>query len=129
LAFGMLLATIRWLTEQLGDQALTIHVAFPPTLLAEERQILSLLLGGEIARGTVVIAEQSVKDVIEVATKASSSAISDVVVVSLGPTPELPKGLRALHLDLSGPAPALAELAPRRAPLPELGPDSWREGC
>ena len=129
LALGMLVATIRWLTEQLGDQALAIHLAFPPTLLGEERQILSLLLEGEISRGTVIIEEQKVADLLEVATKASSSAISDVVVVSLGPTPDLPKGLRAMHLNLAGAAPSLTELAPRRATPAELGPDSWAEWC
>src|SRR5205823_4648221 len=49
LALGLVVAAVRWLTDQLGDQALTIHVAFPPKLLAEERAILSLLLEGEIA--------------------------------------------------------------------------------
>lgn len=129
MAFGLLLATIKWLTEQLGDQALTVHVAFPPTLLAEERQILSLLLEGEIARGTVIVNEQGMTELLDLAQKASSSAMSDVVVVSLGPTPTLPKGLRALHLDLSAAAPAVSELAPRRAPPPELGPDAWAEWC
>jgi hypothetical protein len=126
LAFGLLVAAIRWLTEQLGDQALTIHVAFPPNLLAEERQIFSLLLEGEIARGTVVVDEG---DAIAAARTAGDSAIADVVVISLGPVPELPRGLRALHLDLAGTAPTVAELAPRRMPPAELGPDSWVEWC
>ena len=126
LAFGMLVAAIRWLTEQLGDQALTIHVAFPKDLLGEERQIFSLLLEGEIARGAVIVDET---DAIAATYKAGDSAIADVIVMSLGPVPELPRGLRAIHVDLAGSAPTVAELAPRKSPPGELGPDSWTEWC
>jgi hypothetical protein len=126
LAFGMIVAAIRWLTEQLGDQALTIHLAFPKLLLVEEKQILSLLLGGEIARGTVVVDDT---DAIAATHKAGDTAITDVIVVSLGPVPALPRGLRALHLDLSKAAPTVAELAPRKAEPGEVGPDSWTEWC
>lgn len=126
LAFGMLVAAIRWLTEQLGDQALTIHVAFPKDLLGEERQIFSLLLEGEIARGAVIVDET---DAIAATDKAGDSAIADVIVMSLGPVPELPRGLRAIHVDLAGSAPTVAELAPRKSPPGELGPDSWTEWC
>jgi hypothetical protein len=129
LTFGMLVAAIRWLNEQLGDQALTVHLAFPPGQLTEERQIVSLLLEGEVARGTVVIAEQRLEDTLALATKAQDSAISDVVVVSLGAAPPIPKGLRALHVNLEASAPAVAELAPRPGATPELGPDSWTEWC
>ena len=126
LAFGLLVAAIRWLTEQLGDQALTVHVAFPPDLLTEERQIFALLLEGEIARGAVIVDEA---DAIAATDKAGDTAIADVVVVSLGPVPQLPRGLRALHVDLAGAAPTVVELAPRRSPPAQLGPDSWLEWC
>ncbi|MDB4959384.1 MAG: hypothetical protein JWO36_6953 [Myxococcales bacterium] len=129
LALGLLVASIRWLTEQLGDQALTIHLSFPPKVLAEEREILALLLEGEIARGTVIVCEQTFTQAIEHARGASGTAISDVVVVSLGATPELPKGLRTLHVNLAEPAPTVTELSPRLAPLPDLGPDAWSEWC
>ena len=129
LALGLVVATVRWLTEQLGDQALTVQLAFPPKLLAEEREIIALLLEGEIARGTVVIAEQTWRDTIESASSAMSSSIADVVVLSLGTTPDIPKGLRALHVNLAGVAPTVAELAPRHSEPNEPGPDSWVEWC
>jgi hypothetical protein len=129
LALGLLVAAIRWLTEQLGDQALAIHVSFPPKLLGEEREILALLLEGEIARGTVILAEQTFPQAVAQVANASGTAISDLVVVSLGALPELPKGLRALHVNLAEPAPTVTELAPRFAPLPDLGPDAWSEWC
>ncbi len=129
LALGLLVAAIRWLTEQLGDQALTIHMAFPPRLLAEERGIVTLLLEGEIARGTVVIVEQPWQEAIDLAVAAASSSIADVIVMSLGVTPELPRGVRAVHLNLAAVAPTVTELAPRRADTPALGPDAWTEWC
>jgi hypothetical protein len=129
LALGLVVAAIRWLTEQLGDQALTVHLAFPPYLLAEERQIVSLLLEGEIAHGTVVIVEQPGRDTVELAARATGTAIADVVVVSLGDTPELPKGLRALHVNLASAALVVTELAPRRGEVLEAGPDPWIEWC
>jgi hypothetical protein len=129
MALGLVLASIRWLGEQLGDQALVIHVAFPPKLLAEERAILALLLEGEIARGTVVIVEQPWQDTIAAAAHAGGTAIADVVVVSLGPTPELPKHLRAIHVNLAGAAPTVVELAPRPGVNPDAGPDAWTEWC
>lgn len=129
LALGLVVAAIRWLTEQLGDQALTVHLAFPPHVLAEERQIVSLLLEGEIAHGTVVLTEQPGRETIALAARAAGTAIADIVVVSLGDTPELPKGLRALHINLASPALVVTELAPRPGAMLEAGPDPWIEWC
>jgi hypothetical protein len=129
LALGLVVAAIRWLAEQLGDEALTVHLTFPPRLLAEECQIVSLLLEGEIAHGTVVIAERSWHETVALAAGAAGTAIADLVVISLGDKPELPKGLRALHIDLAGAAPVVTELAPRPGPVPEAGPDPWSAWC
>jgi hypothetical protein len=126
LALGMLVAAIRWLTEQLGDHALTIRIAFPPNLLSEEREIVTLLLGGEVHRGTVVIEEIAWQDLVDATAAAGSSAISDVIVMSLGPAPTIPKGLRALHVNLRGAAPTAVAVG---STPPEPSPDSWREWC
>lgn len=126
LGLGMLVAAIRWLTDQLGDQALAIRLAFPPGLLAQERELVALLLEGEILAGTVEVVEEPLAAAIARAA-ATTSAISDLLVVSMGSVPELPKGQRALHLALGGPAPAAYELAPRRGSTPEPGPDPWLE--
>src|SRR5262249_25547970 len=107
LALGLVVAAIRWLAEQLGDQALTVHVAFPPGALAEERQIVSLLLEGEVTRGTVVIAEQPWGEALALAARAGRTAIADVVVVSLTAQPEIPAGLRVLHVGLGDAAPTI----------------------
>ncbi len=126
LAFGLLVAAVRWLTEQLGDQALTIRVAFPPQLLAEEREIMALLLNGEIQRGIVVLEETPWQELVATTAAAGSSAISDVIVMSMGPVPEIPKGLRALHIDLARAAPTAAPVGTTPA---EPSPDSWNEWC
>jgi vWA domain found in the FtsH ternary systems/N-terminal helical region fused to the FtsH ternary system vWA domain len=126
LALGLLVAAIRWLTEQLGDHALTIRIAFPPNMLSEEREIVTLLLGGEVHRGTVVIEETSWQDLVDATAAAGSSAISDVIVMSMGPIPTIPKGLRALHVNLHGAAPTAAAVGTTPA---EPSPDSWREWC
>lgn len=126
LALGLVLAAIRWLGEQLGDQALAIHLAFPPKLLAEEREIIRLLLEGEIASGTVVVAEQGWQDAVDHTAAQASRAIADVVVLSLGPTPMIPKGLRAVHMNLAAAAPTLANVG---SDSPDPGPDSWTEWC
>jgi hypothetical protein len=128
LALGLLVAAIRWLVEQLGDQALTVHLAFPPGALAEERQILSLLLEGEIARGTVVIAEETWHDTLAAAARATRSAIADAVVVSLGDRPVIPTGLRTLHINLAGAAPTVRELAPRPDST-AASADPWLAWC
>ncbi|MFT3698905.1 MAG: hypothetical protein QM831_37505 [Kofleriaceae bacterium] len=126
LALGMLVASIRWLTEQLGDHALTIRLAFPPNLLTEEKNIIGLLLGGEVQRGTVVIEETPWQDLVDQTAAANNSAITDVIVLSLGPTPTIPKGLRALHVNLGNAAPTAAAVG---STPPEASADSWREWC
>ena len=127
LGLGLLVAAIRWLTDQLGHEALTVRLAFPPRLLAEERALVSLLLEGEITSGIVEVVEEAPARALEAAAGAGGTAISDLVVVSLGPVPPLPKSQRALHLSLAAAAPAAYELAPRRGAAPEPGPDAWAE--
>jgi len=128
LSLGMLVAAIRWLTEQLGHEALTVHLAFPPRILAAERELVELLLEGEVKSGTVVVSEKTTEQAIEVA-QAARNAISDLVVVSMGPIPPLPKGQRARHVSLANAAPQSYELAPRRADPPDPDPDTWSEWC
>ncbi len=127
LTLGMLVAAIRWLGGQLGDQALTVHLAFPPKVLAPERELVELLLEGEIRAGSVVVVEQAWEQAVEVSLAARG--ISDLVVVSLGAVPALPKGQRALHLSLAGAAPAVYELAPRKGVAPDPDGDTWTEWC
>jgi FtsH ternary system-like protein len=131
LALGLLVAAIRWLTEQLGDHALTIHVAFPPGLLAEEREIFALLLHGEIQRGIVIADEQAWDATIAATAAHGATAITDAIVVSMGTQPAIPKGLRALHVNLAAPAPVVTPITARGEPatLAEVGPDSWVEWC
>ena len=127
LALGMLVSAIRWLTEQLGHQALTVHLAFPPRLLAPERELVELLLEGEIKSGTVIVVEQPWETAVELALTARG--ISDLLVVSLGSVPVIPKGQRAFHIDLAEAAPRGYELAPRKGDAPDAGPDLWVEWC
>jgi hypothetical protein len=127
LALGMVVAAVRWLTEQLGHQALTVHLAFPPKVLAPERELVELLLEGEVTSGTVVVVEQPWEAAVEVALTARG--ISDLVVVSLGSVPALPKGQRAFHIHLGEVAPGAYELAPRKGDAPDPGPDPWVEWC
>jgi len=130
LALGLVVATVRWLAEQLGDQALTVRLAFSPRILAEEKQIVALLLEGEIARGIVSIVEEPWATTVDAAAKAGGTSLADLVVVSLGPTPELPRHLRALHVNLVDAAPKIAELAPRRGVDPGApDADAWTEWC
>jgi hypothetical protein len=128
LALGLVVAAIRWLVEQLGDQALAVHLAFPPRVLAEERQIVALLLEGEIVRGTVEIVEQPWRDTLELAARAARTAVADVVVVSTGDLPEIPAGLRVLHVGLADAAPIVRELAPRRGDSQGNG-EPWLAWC
>jgi hypothetical protein len=128
LALGLVVAAIRWLVEQLGDQALAVQLAFPPHVLAEERQIVALLLEGEIVRGTVEIVEQPWRDTLELAARAARTAIADVVVVSTGDLPEIPAGLRVLHVGLADAAPIVRELAPRRGDSEGNG-EPWLAWC
>ena len=127
LGLGLLVAAVRWLTDQLGHEALAVRLAFPPKLLAEERALVSLLLEGEIESGIVQIVEEPAESAVLVAAAAANTAISDLVVVSLGAAPALPRGQRALHLSLAAAWPAAYELAPRRGEAPEPGPDAWTE--
>jgi hypothetical protein len=126
LALGMLVAATRWLTDQLGHEALQIRLSFPPKLLVQERELVSLLLEGEITSGIVSVVEEATPDSVLHAHEVTN-AISDLVVVSMGPVPELPKRTRALHLCLGAPAPYVVELAPRQGATPEAAPDTWLE--
>ena len=126
LALGMNVAAIRWLTEQLGHEALQIRLSFPPRLLVQERELVGLLLEGEVTSGIVTIVEESTAAAVVHAHEVSN-AISDLVVVSMGPVPELPKRIRALHLCLGAPAPTVVELSPRHGATPEPAPDTWLE--
>ena len=126
LALGLVVAATRWLAEQLGDHALTIRLAFPPNLLSEERDIVALLLGGEVQRGTVVIEHVPWQELVDQTAAAGATAISDVIVLSLGPVPIVPKGLRALHVNLAGVAPTAAPVGSTPA---EPSADAWREWC
>jgi vWA domain found in the FtsH ternary systems/N-terminal helical region fused to the FtsH ternary system vWA domain len=128
LALGLVIAAIRWLADQLGDEALTVHVGFPPGLLVEEREIVAVVLAAELARGTAVIVEQPWRETVALAATAPG-AIADLVVVSLGATPELPRGTRALQVDLSAAAPVVRELAPRPGPPAEPGAEPWSAWC
>jgi hypothetical protein len=74
----------------------------------------------------VILDETPWHDLVAATAAASSTAISDLVVVSMGPVPELPKGMRALHLDLAGPAPTAAPVGTSPA---EPSPDAWSEWC
>jgi hypothetical protein len=126
LGLGMLVAAIRWLTEQLGHEALQIRLSFPPKLLVQERELVSLLLEGEITSGIVSVVEEGTPEAVRHAHDVTN-AISDLVVVSMGPVPELPKRTRALHLCLGAAAPYVVELAPREGATPEAAPDPWLE--
>ena len=128
LALGQIVAAIRWLTEQLTHDALAIRLAFPPRVLAPERELVELLLEGEITSGAVTVVEESLADATAAASAAGHS-LSDLVVVSIGAPPAPAKGQRTLHLSLAGAAPLACELAPRRATPPEPGPDAWIEWC
>src|SRR5213078_3929960 len=95
LALGMLVAAIRWLVEQLGHEALQIRLSFPAKLLLQERELVTLLLEGEITSGIVSVVEETTPDAVAFA-HGVGNAITDLLVVSLGPVPELPRGQRAL---------------------------------
>ncbi|HLL22941.1 MAG TPA: hypothetical protein VK427_12465, partial [Kofleriaceae bacterium] len=126
LGLGMLVAAIRWLVDQLGHEALEIHLSFPPKLLAHERELVSLLLEGEVTSGIVTIVEETPADAVRHAHDVTN-AIADLVVVSMGPVPDLPKRVRALHLCLGAAAPYVVELSPRPGATPEPTPDTWLE--
>jgi len=122
-ALGMLVAAIRWLTEQLGDHALAIRVGFPPGQLAEERDIFALLLSGEIQRGLVTVEEATAEAIVATVASQNTTAVADVVSMALGAGPALPKGLRAIHIGLAGRAPSVG------SGEPDTGSDAWSEWC
>lgn len=128
LALGLVIAAIRWLADQLGDEALTVHVGFPPGLLVEERQIVAIVLEAELARGTAVLVEQPWHETIALAA-SSPGAIADLVVISFGAAPVLARDTRALLVDLSAAAPSVRELAPRAGPPAEPGAEPWSAWC
>jgi hypothetical protein len=136
LVLGVVLAAARWLADQLagelGEQALAVRIAFPPAGLGlgEERHIVAVLLAAEIARGTVVIVDEPCEATAAVIAAASASAIADLVIISRGEPPPLPRGVRALHIDVTAPTPVVRAIA-RPGPdgdraCPDLGSDPWR---
>lgn len=128
IGLGLLVAAVRWLTEQLGHEALTVRLAFPTRGLVEERELVGLLLEGEVRAGLVELSTPAAATAIAEAAAAQGTAISDLVLVSLGAPPaELPRGLRVLHLSLAAAAPAAVELAPRPGSAPEAVGDAWSE--
>ena len=132
LALGLAVAAIRWLAERLGEQALTVHLGFPPAVLTEEREICSLLLEAEIARGAVVIAAQPAREAIDRITHAGGGAIADLVMMSRGAPPTVANGVRALHVDLADPVPVLRSVSPRAVALAEPADplqDPWAAWC
>ncbi len=124
LGLGTVVAVSYWLIEQLGEQALSIHIVFPPNLLTEERRIVALLLGGEVSRGIVVIDEQD-QDVALKSAANEAGSITDVIIVSNGSLPTLPKGLRTTGLSLAKASPAITELSPRLAEVKPADPNLW----
>jgi hypothetical protein len=129
-ALGLVVAAIRWLTGQLGDDAVTVHVGFPPAALADERAIVALLLEAEIARGAVAIAAQPAEAVVAHVAARAAGAIADLVVVSRGERPVIPGGLRALHVDAADRVPAVRELGPGLAAIEITGPRApWPAWC
>ena len=127
LALGLFVAAIRWLTEQLGDHALTIRIAFPPNMpdrRARDRDAPPRRRGP--SRHGRDRRDCPWQDLVDRPRPPARSAISDVIVMSLGPVPTIPKGLRALHVNLRGAAPTAAAVGSTPA---EPSPDSWREWC
>ncbi|HET9622273.1 MAG TPA: hypothetical protein VFP84_12960, partial [Kofleriaceae bacterium] len=106
---GLVIACVRWLVEQLAgprdDQALTVRLAFPPAGLGDERPIVALLLGAEIARGVVVIVDEPWPATVAAIEAAAGAAIADLVVITHGDGPAMPRGVRGLRLEVAGPAP------------------------
>jgi hypothetical protein len=142
LTLGVVLAAVRWLADQLagqlGEQALAVRLAFPPAGLAEERHIVAVLLAAEIARGTVVIVDEPCEATAAAIDAASRAAIADLVILSRGALPALPRGVRALHIDVAAPAPVVHRLAWGKSSTSgirttdqctEVSSDPWRRWC
>jgi hypothetical protein len=100
IALGLVVATVRWLADQLGDRALAIEVCMPPRAFADERAVLELLLEAEIARGAVRIVEQPATEALASAAAAAATAIADAIIVSHHGRLDAPSGLRAHHLEI-----------------------------
>lgn len=122
LALGLVIAAVRWLGEQLGDEALTVRIGVAPGALVEERAILAIVLEAEVARGAVVIVEEPWQATVAQAAEAAG-AIADVVVVAPRWSGALPAGVRAVQLDVAGPV--VRELAPRPAEAAPVA-DAWQ---
>jgi hypothetical protein len=101
IALALVVTSVRWLADQLGDRALTIDVCFPARALVEERAIMALLLEAEIERGSVRVLEQPLDATIAALEQASGSAVTDAVLVSQGAPEATPKAIRAMHVDVS----------------------------
>src|SRR5262249_22977772 len=126
LALGLVLAAIRWLVDRLGHEAVAIRVAFPPGRLADEAAILGLLLDAEISRGLVAVVEQRAGEAIAQVAAAATTAIADLVVATCGaPPPEVPRGVRALHIELAAVAPAIGPLGAEPRALDDDPHMSW----
>ena len=132
LALALVVAATRWLTAQLGDEALTVHLGFPAAALGEERAIVALLLEGEIARGAVALTARPPHEIVALVAAAAGNAIADLVVVSRGERPAIPNGVRALHVELAAAAPVLRDLAARADALATgdaIPPVAWTAWC
>jgi hypothetical protein len=100
IALGLVVASVRWLAERLGDRALAIDVCLPPRGLADERAVLELLLEAEIARGVVRIIEQPAIEALASAAAVAATAIADAVIVAHRGRADAPAGLRTHHLEI-----------------------------
>jgi hypothetical protein len=132
LALGLIVALIRWLSAQLGHEALAVRLALPPGELATEHAILAILLAPERASGRVELAWASAADALAAleAQAAVGEAIADALILSLGPPPPVPPGLRALHVSLAAAQPALREIGPRpraAAAVPSGAAAGWTD--
>jgi hypothetical protein len=128
LGLGLVVATVRWLVERLGDRALTIQLAFPAGALIGERELVELLLEGELRGGTVHVAELDWSAACRVCVQAGG--MSDLLAISSGDLPPVPRGVRARHLRLDHGAPVLA--APEGDELadsPADDEDRWTAWC
>ena len=128
LALATAIAAIRWLGDRFGERALAIRLAFPPQVLAAERELVSLVLAAEIEAGLVAVDEVTVAVALE-RTAAAPASWRDAVVIggpSGGPSGDLgspasshspagvptpPGALRLRHVPLPAPAPGTAGAA------------------
>ncbi len=125
LTLGLLVAATRWLIGSLGEQALTIRLVFPPAILGAERELVALLLAGEVEAGLVVVEEAPWTAALDAAAQVDAP-LADLIIVAMGTAPTLARTLRAAHLGLATEAPTFRDLEARTVPLPESEPDLWR---